>query len=396
MKAAKTKNSRNMLKSILLSILLIGTSIGAIISVSLGYTSCSQTISSFGTIVQSSGLGYLHTNGKWIVDSNGNNVTLCGAGFMGYEFGAWDTHIEEDYATMASLGFNVVRLPIAWSFIEPQPGVYDDFYFSSYVDRDIAWAKEYGIYIILDMHQYDWSPYFSHGNGLPSWAVSAYPNNASGMSQAEADFLLGKGPNGTTASAGNPSLQSRLITVWEYVANRYANESTIAGYDLFNEPEAGTLSKSNAANYLYSFYINLISQIRTIDTNHILFYEPVGGYDTSTAQLINQPNVAFTLHFYDLNSNYSGNITDLLNDWNWKYNFVKNWNIPIWIGEFNADPTVQNGLQWINDTVSIFNSAQIGGAWWTYGKSDTDNVMLCYQNGSVRTEITQFLTSGYE
>jgi hypothetical protein len=84
---------------------------------------------------------WLHTNGKWIVDEDGNIVILRDANFMGYEFGAWNTHTEEDYARMASWGFNVVRLPIAWHYIEPEPGFYNESYFTNYVDRDIAWLK---------------------------------------------------------------------------------------------------------------------------------------------------------------------------------------------------------------------------------------------------------------
>jgi hypothetical protein len=362
-----------------------------------GLQNSQKNVSSYGVISYRSGMSWLSTEGKWIVDSEGNIVILRGANFMGYEFGSWGSHIEEDYAKMASWGFNVVRLPIAWHHIEKSSGVYDESYFTNYVDRDIAWAKKYGIYIILDMHQWYWSPRFTFfsdkgetGNGVPVWMVNGYENSREGMNQAITDFWLGKGPNGTSPSEPNPSMQDRFIAVWKYVATRYSNETTIV-YELFNEPPRGTLTTQEAASYLNPFYNKLIDQIRTIDSNHILFYEPIGGYSTSTAQLLNKLNMAFSFHFYELRNNYSGNVEDLLKEWKKKYDFVKDWSIPISVGEFGAYSGVINALLWINDTLSIFNENRLSWMWWTYYKSDTSTDCLCYRNGTERVELIQYL-----
>ena len=63
-----------------------------------------------------------------------------------------------DFAEMRALGFNVVRLALSWSLLEPQPGQYS----TEYVDRIaqvVGWARDQGIYVILDMHENAYSRY---------------------------------------------------------------------------------------------------------------------------------------------------------------------------------------------------------------------------------------------
>jgi hypothetical protein len=380
--------------------------IGCLVTPVLGLQSLSQSISSYGKVSYDSDIGWLHTERRSIVDEDGNIIILRGANFMGYEFGAWDTHTEEDYARMASWGFNVVRLPIIWRYIEPQPGVYDPSFFTNYVDRDIAWAKKYGIYIILDMHQNYWSNRFTYHNGygLPSWMVSGYPNNATGLGQAITDFWLGKGPNGTVASPANPSMQDLFIALWKYVAERYANETTIAAYDLFNEPYyskgfiSDGLDPSQTANYLYPLYDRAIDEIRSVDNNHIIIYEPVGGWRCESAQLLNKTNLIFSYHYY-LEGDYSGDALALENSVIKRYmdnpttNPVRNWNIPCFVGEFGVALKSTNSSLWMRDIVNIWKKYELGWSWWSYWKTDDpeDWCALCYANGTEKTQIVQYL-----
>src|SRR3972149_734349 len=111
-----------------------------------------------------------------IVNPIGRPVILRGVNYVGYES---DTpyptaHTESDYKLFARLGFNVVRLPISWSPLEPYPGTFYETYLSNYVDKDVRWAKKYGIYIVLDMHQSNWGSKFG-GSGTPDWIANHYP-----------------------------------------------------------------------------------------------------------------------------------------------------------------------------------------------------------------------------
>lgn len=361
-----------------------------------------------------SNMKWLHIDGKWIVDGDGNIVILRGANFMGYEFGSWDSHMEEDYARMASWGFNVVRLPIAWHYIEPEPGVYNESYFKNYVDKDIAWAKKYGIYIILDMHQYRWSPHFNfefsgkqaQGNGMPVWLVSAYSNSPEGLGQAVQDFLLGMGANGTATSETNPSMKERFVAIWKYVASRYANETTLLGYDLLNEPPLPNrfnpqgLNAKEASSYLYPLYEELIHEIRKIDDKHIIFYQPINVQNLKDARLLNYQNVGFSFHYYGYQTNYDGNVTRLENDLvtNFleypEYNPVTDWGVPIYVGEFGIDDIAQNSELYVKHILTIFDEYQLMYTWWSYWKSDTYAKSLLRADGSERMPV-QYLDRPY-
>jgi hypothetical protein len=390
--------SWTLLKSILTLVILIGS----VISVSSGFKGF-HTITSLGTVSYGTrNMSWLHTSGRLIVDSDGNIVILRGANFMGYasEYGArytpWYKHSEEDYKRMASWGFNVVRLPIAWHYIEPKEGFYNESYLSM-VDRDIDWAKKYGIYIILDFHQDQWSPHFVWwGSGVPIWAVGLYSPNSEGMGMAMRDFWLGKGPNGTEPSTENPSMQERMVAVWKYLATRYAKEVGVAAYTLLNQPWPSDwvsegLTADETCEYVYPFYEKLIDEIRSVDQNHIIIYEPVSG--SKNFKLLNKPNLVFGFHYYALTEEYSGNMEDLKEHfinyvWNQpKEKPIKDWDIPVYVSEFGIDEGVPNFELWTKHVLSLFDMYSLSYTWWTYFKSDRCRKALLYENGTERLQV---------
>jgi hypothetical protein len=223
--------------------------------------------------------------------------------------------------------------------------------------------------------------------------------------------MAGKGPNGTEATENNPSMQDRLINIWKYVAQRYVGEPTIAAYEIFNEPYAsdtlitGGFTPIQTANYLFPFYNRIIPAIRTVDAKHIIAYEPVGGWSTTTAQELNYTNLMYTFHFYNRSPIYDGNFTQVKIDFDWRYDppaasyvmFNPNlWDIPIWLGEFGIDllPSNPNATFWTRDMVALLNGYEIGWAWWTYWKSDKYGKALLYSNSTEKTELTQYLKIG--
>jgi len=360
-----------------------------------------------------SGEGFLRAEGNRIVDEKGSIILLRGANFFGYEYGLWSMHTELDYRTMASWGFNIVRLPIAWNFIEPQPGRYDDSYFTNYVDRDIAWAKKYGLRIILDMHQYSWSPYFTyfdswHTAGVPSWAVSSYPNTAEGESRAVADFWSGLGPNGTSPSATNLPMKARFIDMWKHVAGRYVGEMIVAGYDLFNEPSVF----SSDGSYVYDvnqfcketeaqFLETVIDGIRTVDANHMSFWEPCVIHFTSTtlSRHVDRINVAFSPHYPGIEilspNGYDGDSAKLQAYFEATVlGYAKAWNQPVFVGEWGILVNAPNAAQFIRDFSALLDRNLVGGTWWSYGSARFGSVLFD-ENGRERKDLTANLVRPY-
>src|SRR5439155_23530581 len=77
---------------------------------------------------------------------------------------------ENDFREMRDLGFDVVKLGLSWSLLEPTPGRYDVRYLDR-IAQVVGWARANGIYVILDMHQNSWSRLIPDDPGsVPSWA----------------------------------------------------------------------------------------------------------------------------------------------------------------------------------------------------------------------------------
>jgi aryl-phospho-beta-D-glucosidase BglC (GH1 family) len=288
-------------------------------------------------------------------------LVLRGTNFPGYEYGDW-SHTEADYGKIARLGLNVVRLPIAWAMLEPKPGRFDSAYLSHHVDRDIKWAKKYGLYIILDMHQWYWSNRFNdgYGNGMPSWTVAQYAPTLDGMKEAVADFWV------------SDTLQTRLADVWQKVAKIYANETSIVGYDLFNEPPVyASVASDLSASNVYSFYVKMIRAIRQVDSNHVIFLEPCWGVQScyrAPSEFPIRDKVVWSPHFYPLSwaSSYSPqDVAVLKADLATKYeNCMVQTGTPMWIGEFGAYMDAKSSEYWLQDATGLFNNIQVGWALW--------------------------------
>jgi endoglycosylceramidase len=355
--------------------------------------------------------GFLKAQGRWIVDESGNIVLLRGVNFFGYEFGLWSSHTEAGYARIASWGFNVVRLPLAWSYIEPKAGKYDDNYFRLHVDKDIEWAKEYGLYVILDMHQYAWSPRFTYihtAAGLPIWSQSGYPNSAEGEARAKADFWNGVGPNGSPSSSANPSMQERFIAMWKYVATRYANETTVAGYDIFNEPDVTRCSSDNKICYLQypqfsqtviAFLERVVDAVRQVDSHHMFLWETASWEFDPGILAVNRTDVVYSPHYP---GGGTGNTIFLYKDKARLEASVKammdlsqKWNQPVFLGEWGITFDAPNATDYIDDLASLTDANLVGWAWWAYGSTDGFGMYLLDINGNPHRVFTETLIRPY-
>jgi endoglycosylceramidase len=328
-----------------------------------------QLLSTVGPVSAASTQGqFLKTSGTQILDGTGNQIVLRGLNYYGYECDNMpnEMHTEADYARFASLGFNVVRLPVGWMWFEPRPGYFDTSYLNI-VSKDIQWAKKYGLYIIIDMHQNLWSPRFldssdgNHGCGAPQWSVAQYPATNAGRFKAMANFWV------------NATLQAHYSDVWKKVASTFANEETVAGYDIMNEPPdpasyAWAIGMQLDSSYLTRFYVNVTNSIRSVDKNHMIFLEPTSEH-VFPSNFPLKDNIVWSPHFYMLSfeSHYdSSNLPALRTALDTDRATVQRYGTPIWIGEYGAFMSDSTYLNWLHDTVGLFKEYDLGSAWWPY------------------------------
>lgn len=161
---------------------------------------------------------------------------------------------QADFRTIRGWGMNCVRFGIFWDGLEPRPGEIDEAYLDR-IDQIVGWAKQAGLYVLLDMHQDLYSVKFS--DGAPAWATldegkpytptsvwsDAYYTSEGVQTALDHFWANSPGPDGV-------GLQDHYARVWRRVAERFRREPAVLGYDLMNEPFPG---KDNARNRLVMF-----------------------------------------------------------------------------------------------------------------------------------------------
>lgn len=185
-------------------------------------------------------------NGDQFVDDFGRQVILNGVN-VGSKNKA-DEYIypsgPELYAQLKKQGVNAIRFLIIWDGLEPEPGVYNDAYLKE-IDRRIAWAADNDIFVVLDMHQDLFSVNYS--DGAPSWAtLEEGKPHTTGEVWSDA-YMLSEAVQtafdnfwlNTPASDGI-GIQDHYAALWKHIAQRYATNKTVIGYDIMNEPFPGS------------------------------------------------------------------------------------------------------------------------------------------------------------
>ena len=137
---------------------------------------------------------------------------------------------------VVQLGANLVRIHVRWADLQPtaptsgDPG-WDGALFTS-IQQQIAWYTAHNINVLIDLHQYGWSSYFtSRGGGIPAWFYSQikkgeYPPTARGEIRAFTDFY-----SDPVAIRLYSQLALKVVAAFDTDAN-------VVGYEILNEPPA--------------------------------------------------------------------------------------------------------------------------------------------------------------
>ena len=305
--------------------------------------------------------GFLHTDGRNIVDENGDTILLRGFGLGGWlvqEGYMWNVHgffgsttnlqneiinlvggdnantfyqayyqnyiTEADVSEIAAQGFNALRVPFHYKFFSPAPGEFSDEGFNLLAPL-LDWCSTYGVYLILDMH----------------CAPGAQNTNDFSDSDGQVAGLWIQ-----------QSYRDWTRAIWWYIASYYADEEWIAGYDLLNEP---VLSGGFTSSQLRQFYIQLTSGIRQVDSNHIIFIE--GNWYANDFTNLTPPfddNMAYSFHHYIGPSQQTA--------WIGQYTSMSQTNqVPLWVGEFG-----ENSNHWVHNKVELFENNNVSWSLWNY------------------------------
>ena len=236
----------------------------------------------------------------------------------------------KDIEMIASWGFNSIRLPFNYRLLSPQdqPGVYLEEGFAV-IDSLIAWCRANRMYVILDMH--------------------CAPGGQNADNISDSDGMEARLWTDTTN-------QTRTVEIWQKIAQRYRNDTTLVGYDLLNEP---VLPQGHPATELRSLYMRITNAIRQVDSNHIIFIE--GNWYATDFTALTPPwdsNMAYSFHKY-------WNATDVSTIQQY-LNLRKTYGTPLWMGESG-----ENSNHWFASTVKMLEENNVSWCWWTHKKFET-------------------------
>jgi endoglucanase len=321
---------------------------------------------------------FLRADGTNIVNGNGENVLLRGIGLGGWMlqepymlklsgvavaqydiknritelvgeermkefYDAWLTNMvtERDIDSLKAWGFNSVRLPMHYNLFtlpvgdEPVEGentwIEKGF---AMTDTLLAWCRENEIYLILDLHA---AP-GGQGNDKPIADVDTTKPN---LWESELN-------------------RQKTVALWSMLAERYKDEEWIGGYDLINETNYPL--EGNAA--LKELFLDITGAIREVDTNHIIFIE--GNQFANDYTGLTPPwddNMAYSFHKY-----WNPTTVETIQ----KYIDIRNEHtVPFWMGESG-----ENKNDWYRSAVDLLESNNIGWAWWTIKKVESESGLM--------------------
>ncbi len=259
---------------------------------------------------------------------------------------------KEDIHFIKSTGLNHIRVPFNFKFflVEDHPEIFLEEGFKR-LDDIIKWCREENLYVVLDMHA---APGGQTGDNIDdSWS---YP------------FLF-----------ENKDAQNTTIELWKKIAERYKDEKIVIGYDLLNEPIPHFYENKEELNKLLEpLYKKIVSAIRNIDKNHIVF---LGGAQWDTNFKVFGPpfdkNVVYTFHKYWMPPEQK-EIQEYVD-------YANKYNVPLWLGESG-----ENEDEWINSFRTLLEKNNIGWCFWPYKKMDSTRGMVSFPKTKEWDEIIKF------
>jgi aryl-phospho-beta-D-glucosidase BglC (GH1 family) len=257
----------------------------------------------------------------------------------------------EDIHLLKKLGFNSVRIPFNYRLFvsadDPSKLEGDGY---QLLDRVVKWCKQEGLYVILDMHA---APGGQTGDNIDD--SFGYP------------FLF----------ESNES-QELTVKIWQKIATQFQNEPAVLGYDLLNEPIATHFDANYFNPKLEPLYRKIVSGIRTVDQNHIIF---LGGAQWDNNFKVFGPpfdnKLAYTFHKYWFTVNQEA-IQEYLD-------FRDKYNVPVWMGESG-----ENTDEWISSYRTLLEKHDLGWCFWPYKKVDATSCVSSINRPADWDEIVNF------
>jgi endoglucanase len=354
--------------------------------------------------------GYLRTAGRRLLDGDGTQVRLRGVGLGGWMnmenfvtgYAAnealmrhdvhavlgqdlYDTFFDRlltaffgdaDAKFLADTGMNCVRIPINYRHFESDAHPFEliEGGFAQ-LDRVIDSCARNGLYSIIDLH------------ALPG---------------AQNQHWHSDNPTHIPSFWQHPHFQDRAVWLWEVIADRYRNDTRVAGYNPMNEPAGEDRETVRAV------YRRLSNAIRAIDTNHVLFLDG-NSYSTEFDVFDGDlENVVYTCHDYaaagfvtggDYPGTTDGQYWDkagLERKYLERTRFSRETDTPVWVGEFGPvyvgdERRDAMRYQILADQLEIYAADEASWSLWTYKDVGCQGMLVVAPQTPYQQRFAEFI-----
>lgn len=373
----------------------------AALAVAISVFGCGDSDPNLSTAPSAPSLSALHaTRGAsaGVYDAKGRQVLLRGVNvnalgdyFQGNPKYPQVLPVDDShFVQMARYGFNVVRLIVSWSSLEPQRDQISTEYLQR-IHTIVDLAKAHDIYVVLDMHQDAWGKYIATPpdvscpggrevaigwDGAPEWAT--YTDGASTCRPpGQRELAPAVKAAFVNFYANREGIQDQFVKAWAALAREFAKEPTVAGYDLLNEPHFGS-SVVNSGPQLLPLYEKLFPALRAAELDgggfaHIVFFEPIVLYPSVDAlpppESVNDDNTVFAPH------NYAESLNDVTTIEGWfdrATQDVGQFQTTFWVGEYGwfGDPPANKPR--LIRYAQQEDQHRIGSTWWQWQQACGD------------------------
>jgi len=358
---------------------------------------------------------WVSTSGGRFVDQHGAPVLL-----RGFDVSVGQAKLAP---VAAQLGANFVRIYVGWDSIEPRAPVHGrhrwDQRTLAKLDEAVAAFRQEHINVLIDFHQFHWSPYFAQAtckpgkavcraSGVPAWfyAGGRFPATKSGESHAQAAFW-------TSESSRSQGYYAAFATM---IAARYAHDPNVVGYELFNEPHPGKLGDTTAAtNTMLRWQAGIRAAVRKVDPTRTVFIMCRGGGEgVGTASLAPFGSLDhMALDWHDYFNGGSGGLDSAGDNWvpswpdthnqttsNYKgseqsqekvlqvpLDRARSWGIPLLVGEWGIHTDEPGSDVYQTQMLDLFDREGVSWARWVLATGG--GFALLQSDGTPTAEATQ-------
>jgi hypothetical protein len=183
----------------------------------------------------------------------------------------------------------------------------------------------------------------------------------------------------------SPQDQEQTVELWGKLAERYADRSIVAGYDLLNEPIPDGDEK------LVALYQRIIRRVRSVDSAHLVLVE--GSRFATRFSAFTTPldgNQAYSFHLYTF---FGGDPEAATRDY---LPLSRAQGLPLWNGEYG-----ENSYEAIGKTVAAFRKAEqedwmSGSGYWTWKHALPQRapVLAGFETGDGWKKVISWLAGG--